>query len=351
MINSLRFFLTWFAARVGFKQAHNKHDKNLGGTPQADHHIQPIKTNPDSKVLPRRRVHWPGTASPNNAGPYPSIARTDDSPPWRPHHIIIISLSYPNKRWSEGSSALDGPKSDLRLLLNYLQYRHRSEPRRWYFLTDFDFEYTDSSGVMDIVPTVLATKRNIQTALQGVMEELRDTCLIYYDGHANVEPPSEDADQAPAYLVATDGQRIYGEEFYAWLRESRSPNSTITVVFDACNSAHFLGLPYSYETEKKREFEVVTPSTEVVTSQVIEISSARKDQPLFSGSFGKEKTLTWYLIHYLQANPQADLAGLASYFYANCEPSGSGFPACDQERGHLPVLSCSRKLDGRFSLF
>ncbi|KIO31536.1 hypothetical protein M407DRAFT_5001 [Tulasnella calospora MUT 4182] len=242
-----------------------------------------------------RRVHWPGTASPNNAGPYPSIARTDDSPPWRPHHIIIV-------------------KDDLILKpvsLPHSPDRHRSEPRRWYFLTDFDFEYTDSSGVMDIVPTVLATKRNIMMGTRTWNLPLRMRIR-----HQRI------------WLLQMDNESME--------RESRSPNSTITVVFD---------------TEKKREFEVVTPSTEVVTSQVIEISSARKDQPLFSGSFGKEKTLTWYLIHYLQANPQADLAGLASYFYANCEPSGSGFPACDQERGHLPVLSCSRKLDGRFSLF
>lgn len=142
-------------------------------------------------------MHWSSTANSTNVEPYSSIPTKKDSPPSQPHLIILVSdppplvLCRTNSRDCRShcpTRTRDGPmgrplqtgpsltfacysiicnvclhmeKAFYAQTRTSLPDRHRSEPRRFMFLTDFDFEYTDSSGVVDIVPTILATKRNI----------------------------------------------------------------------------------------------------------------------------------------------------------------------------------------------
>lgn len=140
------------------------------------------------------------------------------------------------------------------------------------------------------------------------------------------------------------------------MMESQSPQSTIIAVFDAANSGGFLGLPYTYEKQKKADAESLMLPTELMTSQVIEISSTRKNQPSFSGYFGTDARvphgcLTWFLLQYLKAHSQVDLSDLVSYLYAKCESTGPGLRSHEQGQTQLPLLSSSRKLSGKFALF
>ncbi|KAG9049780.1 hypothetical protein FS837_009196, partial [Tulasnella sp. UAMH 9824] len=66
-------------------------------------------------------------------------------------------------------------------------------------------------------------------------------------------------------------------------------------------------LPYKHEDPERHTGDAVTASNLPTPSQVIEISSSRKDQNSFGGSFTSDSGqtavhgfLTWHLIEYLR---------------------------------------------------
>ncbi|KAG8977540.1 hypothetical protein FRC05_001398 [Tulasnella sp. 425] len=202
----------------------------------------------------------------------PQLANTTEYAPltgtwlrrhWRPFNLqsghanifIIICLCYRDVEWAEGGSmTLKGPREDLTLLLQRVQYRHQNETRQFLIFTDFEMDFQDHTGHSHQVPTIPATHRNI---------ELR-----------------------------------------TWLALSRFPTTTIIAILDACHSA----LPYLHDKDGKWVNRSEPASEVQMKSQVIEISSTTKPQSSYSAKYPEDQgdsgtthgIFTWNLLQALK---------------------------------------------------
>ncbi|KIO25614.1 hypothetical protein M407DRAFT_8276 [Tulasnella calospora MUT 4182] len=198
--------------------------------------------------------------------------------------------------------AMEGPESDLLLLLEHVQYLHSGERRQFFIFTDFPVQFVDRTGASGTIQTIDATYHNIVRLNDG--------------GHMDLDPP-------------LDMENSQEREFREWLRLAQFPTTSIIVVIDSCHSGGFLGtqafhdpyirLSYIYKAERKRGDNTETATAAEITGQVlsgfkIEIAATAKDQKSFGDRFGHPDSmaihgiLSWNIIHYLKSS--AILAGL-----------------------------------------
>ncbi|KAG8951732.1 hypothetical protein FRC04_005753 [Tulasnella sp. 424] len=255
----------------------------------------------------------------------PQLANTTEYAPltgtwlrrhWRPFNLqsghanifIIICLCYRDVEWAEGGSmTLKGPREDLTLLLQRVQYRHQNETRQFLIFTDFEMDFQDHTGHSHQVPTIPATHRNIATRVQGTMQDLGrgDKCLLYFSGHIELDPPPVDGD---AHIVLQGDRKLYDYELRTWLALSRFPTTTIIAILDACHSGGFLALPYLHDKDGKWVNRSEPASEVQMKSQVIEISSTTKPQSSYSAKYPEDQgdsgtthgIFTWNLLQALK---------------------------------------------------
>ncbi|KIO23304.1 hypothetical protein M407DRAFT_27219 [Tulasnella calospora MUT 4182] len=168
---------------------------------------------------------------------------------------------------------LSGPKSDLKLMLKHLEYRHQGDDRQFVIITDFNPEpFEDADGVSRRIPFIPATRQAIEQNVRRTLRNLnrRDKCLVYYSGHIDLNPSTNArTGTSDAFLVIDGNARIYDYEFRSWFSESRHQSTTIISVFDACHSGGFLGLPYLYEDPSGHASGAVVASNLPTRSEVV----------------------------------------------------------------------------------
>lgn len=185
--------------------------------------------------------------------------------------IMIISTTYDGVVQSDGRPlTLGSPRNDLNLQLKRHNYRHKGTQEKFLIFTDYEHEYTDSRGIRAFVPRKEASKPEI---LAGLLEVVSSggNAVIYFSGHAARRGAGQSTIlkneriyiengvgfAGPPYLIASDGNRIYGEEFYAVIKKT-PVGRTITMVFDACHIATFfegvIAFPHVYRAEADEEF-------------------------------------------------------------------------------------------------
>ncbi|KIO24230.1 hypothetical protein M407DRAFT_102861 [Tulasnella calospora MUT 4182] len=272
--------------------------------------------------------------------------------------FIIICLCYEGDEWPEGGSmTLEGPREDLLLFLQHVRYRHQNEDRQFLIFTDFQIDFKDHTGTSSRLPTIPATYRDIETRVQGTMRDLgrEDKCLLYYSGHLELD--SSPVGDGSAYMVLRKDEKIHDHTLCEWLRLSRFSTTTITAIFDACHSGGFLGLPYVHERDDTRMTRSKAPLGLQMKSQVIEISSTAKSQLSFSERFRENEedsgtthgVLTWNVLQFLKVNPRPNLRELVSHIYRKCDTLWADENGIESHQ--VPVLSSSRRISGRISLF
>ncbi|KAG8929137.1 hypothetical protein FRC01_004818 [Tulasnella sp. 417] len=231
--------------------------------------------------------------------------------------FIIICLCYEGRRWPEGDDmSIVGPKNDLVLFLNHVQYRHQNDHREFLIFTDFDIDFKDHTGSTGMIRRIPATRDDITSRIKDTMGDLErgDKCVLYYSGH--IEP--QQTDQASAHMLLPDNGRIYNHEVREWLSLSRFSTATIIAIFDACYSGEFLALPCIHERDGAQPMSSETSSA----AQMIEISSTTRDQLSFSEKYRENEEeyftthgiLTWNLFQYLKANPRPNMNGVKYQF-------------------------------------
>ncbi|KAG8972715.1 hypothetical protein FRC05_009636 [Tulasnella sp. 425] len=119
--------------------------------------------------------------------------------------------------------------------------------------TDYDHEYTDSTGTRAPVSHGEATRLEILGGLAKAVGH-GGNVVIYYSGHCarrgagNSTLTLKDGywryeeDGVPqADLISSDCHRIYGKDVYDAMKKGMGaePNMTITLIFDTCHAATF----------------------------------------------------------------------------------------------------------------
>ncbi|KIO16908.1 hypothetical protein M407DRAFT_33439 [Tulasnella calospora MUT 4182] len=153
-----------------------------------------------------------------------------------------------------------------------------------------------------------------------------------------------------AYLVCGDDQRIYGNEFSAYLHAGRA--STITVVLDTCGAAGFTEdfprLCYIYDPEGISMLVSFTSDTRTMVA----FDMAERNQIVVTASRVHEKAvsfrgcgaLTFFLAKYLQEHPNDS----AISFVKHLDDEFATQPKADW-RQH-PQIQSRYRLNGPFRL-
>lgn len=286
-----------------------------------------------------------------------------------PEFIILIFIHY--RGWirkEDGSPmVLEAVKNDVQLVLKFLRYRHGDQSKRWRFLLDFPCEFTDYENGAELLPSTPPTS-------DAILEAIRDSSsaggsgLVYYGGHCENRPDGKsflnfnrtknafyystqatDPGRTPrSYLIASDAQRLYGDDLLACLPSLQNPNTKYTFVFDACTSEPLLELGYTYDETGMHN----TASLCDEQAQLVAVSAARRGEtagtitilgpiPVAYGF------LTYYLLHCLSRRFcfQPSTLTLVRYLNRKCAMTKPE----TQMRQHISVTS-RRPLVGAFKL-
>lgn len=252
--------------------------------------------------------------------------------------VILILVHYEGWTTSPNggrSLQLDSVKEDLKRLLDYLKYRHGDTTRAWYVLSDFECTYKDYTGKEQ--PLTRCGLPDRETILRTVEEATKNggSGFIHYGGHCHYTAPgtsrlekqgtlsiyTETEDSQPgekaAYLVCSDGERIYGHEFFARLPYSSNTGRvfTITLVLDTCEAegftADFLNLPYTYSPEGRSIVGPTTPSHVGPLHQLIVVTASRLHEKALSVEGCG--ALTFFMTKYLHKHPKSSAIDLVRY--------------------------------------
>ncbi|KAG8941916.1 Ca(2+)-dependent cysteine protease [Tulasnella sp. 424] len=267
-------------------------------------------------------------------------------------HIIIICLSYPGLNRPDGTRLdLQGPKHDFSLLLNHFNYLKGGNQAQFTLLNDFDYfpKHGTSCAEQNPIPKTDTSKKAIRDAIRSTMQRITpgSRVFLHFSGHGSGKA-----------VIAGDAETIEGSELRSWISSAPHSSVPVTAVFDCCSSGDSFGLPYTYEAtsdsiEVQRDTwkkcldlaSACSPSTRKKSSiPILQISAARQGQSALSREFsgGYHGQLTWYMLRYLDKNPQTTTIDDIAHFLNkrfNCH------------EGQMPQLSCSQNLRGQFPFF
>ncbi|KAG8995571.1 hypothetical protein FRB90_000138 [Tulasnella sp. 427] len=179
--------------------------------------------------------------------------------------VVIISISYPCwwDKICDENMELTSVRNDLNLQLARHDYLHSGQHAKFMIFTDYDYQYTDSDGISAMVPHNKCTKRDILAGLARAAEN-GGSVTVYYSGHCarrgnGLSTLKLEGDlwiyeetglecAGPPYIIAGDGQRIYGEEFHKALTRGigTQRDMTITLVFDTCNASTYFDFVFKF---------------------------------------------------------------------------------------------------------
>ncbi|KAG8931899.1 hypothetical protein FRC01_000623 [Tulasnella sp. 417] len=151
---------------------------------------------------------------------------------------------------------LNSVENDLAEVLKYLRYLHYDTKTMWRILIDFDLKYTDEEGNTAVIKGIKPTRPAILAALEEAGKSGRSG-LVYFGGHGEYKPrgstvldpangqtrysavvdPNVDPEAKSFFLLAIDGERIYGEDIISRLPDDVAGKCIHTVAIDACHSA------------------------------------------------------------------------------------------------------------------
>ncbi|KAG8955984.1 hypothetical protein FRC04_006433 [Tulasnella sp. 424] len=293
--------------------------------------------------------------------------------------ILIHYESWTNRSEDGESMQLNSVKKDLRRLLDHLKYRHDETNRAWYILTDFECIYKDYTGaeqpvtrgglpdresivrlrISDLVVHTLTPRPPLpQLTIIEQVAKKGGSGLIHYGGHCYYAAPgtsklekqgaftvfSEKQDyqlgREAAYLVCSDGQRIYGKDLFERLPDLSNTEkaSTVILVLDVgslrlllqsrfrltslqtCSAAgltaDFPNLPYKYDPEHIPTVEPPpTLHTKPLNQLIVVTSSQLHESAVTINGCG---ALTFFMIEYLQKCPNASAIDLIQHLDAQC---------------------------------
>ncbi|KAG8972713.1 hypothetical protein FRC05_009634, partial [Tulasnella sp. 425] len=158
-----------------------------------------------------------------------------------------------------------------------------------------------------------------------------------YTETANGSPVME------AFIVTTDGRRLYGREFIEALGDGADKRygTTLTISFDMCNASAFLAgvvqMPCQYRGEGIQEPAIQTTRD---TNQLIVISASQPGQ--VAGTFSNCGAMTFFLTQALMNGGSA--ADVIKHVHDMCQ---------GQPKKHLlqtPQITSRYQLTGTFGL-
>lgn len=172
--------------------------------------------------------------------------------------IVIISISYFEWLDKQGKNPMKlmSVRNDLDLQLIRHNYLHQGTETDFLIYTDYEHEYTDSTGTRAPVSHGEATRLEILGGLAKAVGH-GGNVVIYYSGHCarrgagNSTLTLKDGywryeedgvpQAGPPYLISGDCHRIYGKDVYDAMKKGMGaePNMTITLIFDTCHAATF----------------------------------------------------------------------------------------------------------------
>ncbi|KAG9048402.1 hypothetical protein FS837_012975 [Tulasnella sp. UAMH 9824] len=246
---------------------------------------------------------------------------------------------------------LDSVENDLAEVLDYLQYRHDDAETMWHILVDFEKEYTDGAGNTQAVKRTHPTKQAILDALKEA-GQTRRSGLVYFGGHGGYELPGasvlktsggrtgymvdvhDPSGPKSSFLLAIDGERIYGDDIMSRLPEKIPTQCVHTVALDACHSSGiasaegsllrvYPGEP-SGDNQQVETKEDATNPQQRSSKQLVIISAAREGEDaktVYPGpdAGGKQYgALTWYMLHWLKKYPYATAQNLSERLHQTC---------------------------------
>ncbi|KIO32910.1 hypothetical protein M407DRAFT_210301 [Tulasnella calospora MUT 4182] len=238
--------------------------------------------------------------------------------------------------------------NDVQILLDSLKYKHGDTSRRWYFVTDFDAYY---NGAQVPRATLSGTDTVVLPTNEGILGILREASREGGSGFVHlvnltlwttpggvhfITPEANEkirytqvSDGSPnkeAFIVGTDGVRLYGRDFIECLSEGdEKRRGTLTLSFDMCNATEFLAgiikLPYQYRSPNFDGGANDPAATTRSTNQLVVISASQRDQ--FAGEYCRCGALTYLLATALMEESDGQQASTASdiirYIHGVCE--------------------------------
>lgn len=231
--------------------------------------------------------------------------------------------------------------------LNTTPDKHGDTSRRWYFVTDFDAYY---NGAQVPRATLSGTDTVVLPTNEGILGILREAsreggsgfvhcgvhCMYTSTGTSIITPEANEkirytqvSDGSPnkeAFIVGTDGVRLYGRDFIECLSEGdEKRRGTLTLSFDMCNATEFLAgiikLPYQYRSPNFDGGANDPAATTRSTNQLVVISASQRDQ--FAGEYCRCGALTYLLATALMEESDGQQASTASdiirYIHGVCE--------------------------------
>lgn len=287
----------------------------------------------------------------NSKKPKAQWTREFRGSPGEKEFVVLIFISYKGWKLHTQSGELEdmelkAVRNDPRLILDHLSYRHDDTSKNWYFLMDFDLEYTDWTGVTKILPRTMPAKNAL---LRTVREATRKggSGFIHIGAHCHydyfgtsyfktegrtvifAETPHEQTGTKAAYFISSDGQRVYGKEFHLCLSDDSDLgcDATLTLSLDMCHAGAFfqkvVDLPCLTTTSSNAASQAVAPEQARSRKQLILISSSQAGQTAgslydragFEGLFGASTSL---LIESLKQHPSGSPAEVVRYLNAVC---------------------------------
>ncbi|KAG9048401.1 hypothetical protein FS837_012974 [Tulasnella sp. UAMH 9824] len=271
--------------------------------------------------------------------------------PGEKEFVVLILICY--KGWKRRTHfgeledlELKAVRNDARLLLDYLNYRHDDKSRNWYFVMDFDLEYTDRTGITKILPRTMPSKNAL---LRTVREATRKggSGFIHVGAHCHYdnfgtsysktegrtvifeETPHEQTGTKPAYFISSDGQQVFGKEFHLSLSDDSDLgcDATLTLSLDMCHAGAFfqevVNLPCLTTTSSTAASQIVAVEQRRSRKQLVLISSSQAGQTAGAlydragdqGLFGASTSL---LIESLKKSPLGSPAEVVKYLNDVC---------------------------------
>ncbi|KAG8902633.1 hypothetical protein FRC00_000005 [Tulasnella sp. 408] len=258
--------------------------------------------------------------------------------------VVLILLSYKGwKRVTESGGLEDmelhAVRNDPHMLLDYLNYRHDDTSKDWYFLKDFDLEYTDWTGVTKALPSTMPSKSAI---LRIVREATRKGgsgfihvgahCMYgcYGTSHLNVqaggavytEIPIGQSDGKAAYFISSDGQRVYGRDLHPCFSDgSEGRGGTLTLLLDVrayLKDVVSLSCLNTTTPDAATEIEQTRTRKQLVlisSSQAGQVAGSLQNPAGYKGVFGAGTSL---MIEYLSGHPSASPTEVVGYLNTVC---------------------------------
>lgn len=282
--------------------------------------------------------------------------------------LLIISMKYEWWTDSSGNSMqLNTVRNDVKAILDHIDYQHDNKDGRcYYFLMDYDLEYTDSSGTTKPLPrTGLPTREIILDTLEKATLG-GSSGLIHYSGHCHSKAPgtsglmvksdcviydeTEDLRRGvrAAYLISCDGKRIYGHEFYRSLHNTSADvgGSIITLILDTCKAEGFIqgfgDLAFIYNAGFVETIPTAPVRSTPPLGQLVVVTAARANE--LAWTVNDSGILTYFLTQCLRNNPNALANDVVKYLGEKCR----GQP--DETKLQRPRVWSRHRLTGPFRL-